>query len=287
VSLTSLYVNGNISPFIKWAGGKAQLLNILDTFIPEDFNNYFEPFLGGGSFFYHLIKKTKNKSFTCFLSDTNCELINAYKIIRDNLNELILSLSNHQKKYYENTKEYFYILRNTVFESDIERASRFIALNKTCFNGLYRVNRKGLFNVPMGSFKKLPLICNEDNLKSIHLLLKSVNPIIECNDYMNTLSNAHENDFIYLDPPYKPVSETAYFTKYTNNGFGDQDQINLANIVKDLDNKKCKILLSNSNTEFIRNLYSNFNLKEVKVMRAINSKGSKRLGHTELIISNY
>jgi DNA adenine methylase len=193
-----------------------------------------------------------NQSFRSVLSDTNCELINAYKIIKENLDELILSLSNHQKRYYDNPKEYLYTLRNTTFENNIERASRFIALNKTCFNGLYRVNRKGLFNVPMGSFKKLPLICNEANLKNIHLLLKSVNPIIECNDYMDALTNTPENDFIYLDPPYKPVSDTAYFTKYTNNGFGDQDQINLAKIVKDLDNKKCKILLSNSNNEFIR-----------------------------------
>jgi DNA adenine methylase len=280
-------VNDSIVPFVKWAGGKAQLLNVLDTFIPDKFDNYFEPFLGGGSFFYHLIKKTKNKSFRSFLSDTNCELINAYTAIKNNIDDLIFSLSNHQQKYYESPKEYFYTLRNTIFGNDVERASRFIALNKTCFNGLYRVNRKGLFNVPMGSFKKLPLICNEENLKNINQLLKQVNPIIECKDYTGALSNTKENDFVYLDPPYKPVSETAYFTKYTNNGFNDQDQINLAEIFKELDYKKCKILLSNSNTEFIRKLYSNFNVKEVKVMRAINSKGSKRLGHTELIISNY
>jgi DNA adenine methylase len=282
-----LYINDNVYPFVKWAGGKAQLLNILDTFIPYNFNNYYEPFLGGGSFFYYLIKKAKNHSFGSFLSDTNCELINAYTVIKDNIDDLISSLSNHQKKYYENSKQYFYILRSSIFENNVERASRFIALNKTCFNGLYRVNRKGLFNVPMGRFNKLPLICNEDNLKNINLLLKQVNPVIECKDYKDALSNAKENDFIYLDPPYKPVSETAYFTKYTNNGFGDKDQVDLSKIVKDLDYKKCKILLSNSNTEFIRKLYSDFNIKEVKVIRAINSKGSKRIGHTELIISNY
>ncbi|MGN6630008.1 MAG: DNA adenine methylase [Candidatus Nitrosocosmicus sp.] len=287
MSLSSLHIKDNVYPFVKWAGGKAQLLNILDSFIPDKFNNYFEPFLGGGSFFYHLIKKTRKQTFRCFLSDTNCELINAYAIIKNNIDDLICSLSNHQEKYYENPKEYFYALRNTLFKNDIERASRFVALNKTCFNGLYRVNRKGLFNVPMGSFKKLPLICNEENLRNIHLLFKSVNPTIECKDYKDALSNAKENDFVYLDPPYKPVSETAYFTKYTNNGFGDHDQIDLAKVIKDLNDKKCKILLSNSNTEFIRKLYSNYNLKEVKVMRAINSKGSKRIGHTELIISNY
>ena len=149
---SSLYINDKVYPFVKWAGGKAQLLKILDTFIPDNFNNYFEPFLGGGSFFYHLIKKTENKSFKCFLSDANCELINAYTSIKDNIDDLILSLSHHQEKYYENPEEYFYTLRNTIFENNVERASRFIALNKTCFNGLYRVNLKGLFNVPMGRF---------------------------------------------------------------------------------------------------------------------------------------
>ena len=287
MSSSSFYINDKVYPFVKWAGGKSQLLKILDTFIPDNFNNYFEPFLGGGSFFYHLIKKTKNKSFKCFLSDTNGELINAYTSIKDNIDDLILSLSHHQERYYENPKEYFYTLRNTIFENNIERASRFIALNKTCYNGLYRVNLKGLFNVPTGRFEKLPLICNKDNLKNINQLLKQLNPIIECKDYKDALSIAKENDFVYLDPPYKPVSETAYFTNYTNKGFGNEDQKNLAKVVENLDTKKCKILLSNSNTEHIRNLYSTFNLKEVKVKRAINSKASKRLGHTELIISNY
>ncbi len=135
--------------------------------------------------------------------------------------------------------------------------------------------------------RNLSLIYNKDNLKNINQLLKQLNPIIECKDYKDALSIAKENDFVYLDPPYKPVSETTNFTNYTSNGFGDKDQINLAKVVQDLDTKKCKILLSNSNTEFIRNLYSTFNLKEVKVKRAINSKASKRLGQTELIISNY
>ena len=287
MSLANPLSKDTVYPFVKWAGGKAQLLNILDKFIPLDFNNYFEPFLGGGSFFYRLIKNAKNPPIKSFLSDTNYELINAYTVIKNNLDNLITSLHNHQKLYYENPKEYFYTLRDTIFENNVERASRFIALNKTCFNGLYRVNRKGFFNVPMGKFKKPPLICNEDNLKNINLLLKSVNPTIECKDYKDALSDAKENDFVYMDPPYKPVSDTAYFTKYTDTGFGDKDQIDLARIVEELDHKKCKILLSNSNTELIRNLYSNYNLKEVKVMRAINCKGSKRIGHTELIISNY
>jgi DNA adenine methylase len=276
----------HVYPFVKWAGGKAQLLNTLDKFIPLNFNNYFEPFVGGGSFFYRLIKNTKNRSFTSFLSDSNYELINAYHMIRYNLDELITSLLSHQKHYYENPIEYYYDLRATTFENQVDKASRFITLNKTCFNGLYRVNCKGLFNVPMGKFKKLPIICDENNLRNINSIINSINPKIECNDYKNALINANENDFIYLDPPYKPTSDTAYFTKYTNFGFGDQDQKELVITVQDLDKRKCKILLSNSNTELIRNLYSSFDLKEVKVIRAINCKGSKRIGHTELIISN-
>jgi len=277
----------HVYPFVKWAGGKAQLLNKLDKLIPANFNNYLEPFLGGGSFFYHLIKNTKNLSFTSFLSDTNYELINAYNIIKDNLDELIPSLLYHQKLYYDNPFDYYYKLRATLSENKVEKASRFIALNKTCFNGLYRVNRNGLFNVPMGKFKKSPTICDENNLKNLNLLFNSINPIIECKDYKDALDIADENDFIYLDPPYKPTSDTSYFTKYTNLGFGDTDQRDLAKIVEDLDKRKCKLLLSNSNTELIKNLYSSFNIKEVEVIRAINCKGAKRLGHTELVICNY
>jgi DNA adenine methylase len=280
-------VKQDVYPFVKWAGGKSQLLNILERYIPDNFNNYFEPFVGGGSFFYRLVKLRDVRSFSCFLSDSNCELINAYAVVKLDVDELIKSLKRHEELYYNNPKDYYYELRATATEKKIEKASRFITLNKTCFNGLYRVNRKGFFNVPMGKFKKLPKICDEKNLKNLNSLLNIVNPVIECQDYKEALSRVSENDFIYLDPPYKPMSETAYFTKYTNYGFVDEDQTQLASIFKELDKLNCKILLSNSNTELIRDLYKDYNLKEVKAIRAINCKGSKRLGHTELIISNY
>jgi len=258
----------------------------LDVHIPHNFNNYFEPFLGGAAFFYHLIKKSKYNSTGFFLSDTNEELINVYTVIKNDIDALITSLSNHQMKYYEN-QEYFFILRNSMSKDNVERASRFIALNKTCFNGLYRVNKKGQFNVPKGTFKKLPLICDEYKLRNINLLFKQVNPVIEYKDYKIALSNAKKDDFVYLDPPYMPVSDTANFTKYTNKGFSEQDQINLSKTVKELSRRECKVLLSNSDTEFIRKLYSDFKINEVKANRAINSKASKRKGHSELIISNY
>lgn len=283
----SVNIKPPVYPFVKWAGGKAQLLNILDKYIPLDFNNYFEPFLGGGSFFYHLIKVTSGKSFKSFLSDSNCELTNAYIVIRHHLEELILYLRKHQELYYKNPEDYYYSLRSTVYKNSIEKAARFITLNKTCFNGLYRVNRKGEFNVPMGKFKKLPTICDEKNLRNLNSFLNKVNPEINCQDYKESLSNINENDFVYLDPPYKPTSETSYFTKYTNYGFVDNDQKELAKIFRELDKKNCKVLLSNSNADFIRTLYEGYNLKEVKAIRAINCKGSKRLGHTELIINNF
>jgi DNA adenine methylase len=285
--LDPLSINLSVYPFIKWAGGKAQLLSSLEKFIPPNFNNYFEPFLGGGSFFYHLLRKVISWKFHSFLSDTNCELISSYNTIRNRVEELIRSLKAHQELYLENPIDYYYKLRSTVYENEVEKSSRFITLNRTCFNGLYRVNRSGLFNVPMGKFKKSPMICDENNLRNLSNLFNCVKPLIECKDFKDALSSATEADFIYLDPPYKPTSDTAYFTKYTNFGFGDKDQKELANLIHVLDKRKCKVLLSNSNTELIRKLYSSFNMTEVKSMRAINSNASKRQGHTELIISNY
>jgi len=170
--------------------------------------------------------------------------------------------------------------------NDVEIAARFIALNKTCYNGLYRVNQNGKFNVPMGEYEK-PLICDTRNLKNVSILLRHSNPGIQCVGYSEMLLKAETNDFVYLDPPYKPVSSTSNFTAYTHQGFGDHDQVQLANVFRKLADRGCLILLSNSNSPFIRELYSDFSIKEVDVQRAINCKGSKRTGHKELLISNY
>ena len=271
---------GRIRPFVKWAGGKAQLLRELDKMIPQ-FNRYFEPFLSGGAMFFYLIQ---NRRFIAYLSDTNKELITTYKVVKDYVGNLIEFLDKHQEEYKKNPFQYFYRLRAAQPNNDIEKAARFIALNKTCFNGLYRVNKKGEFNVPIGDYKD-PLICDKTNLEKINKALSKAT--VFAADYSNVTGNAKQGDFVYLDPPYDPVSSTSNFTGYTSNGFGSKNQEQLADVFETLVSKGCLVLLSNSDTPFIRDLYSDFRIKEVGSQRAINCKGSKRAGHKELLISNY
>ncbi len=275
-------------PFVKWAGGKSQLVPELDLMIPSKFNRYFEPFLGGGAMFFHLISD-RNMRFTAYLSDINAELITAYKVVKNNVIELIELLKRHQREYNKNPLEYYYKLRDEIKPvTEIDRTARFIALNKTCFNGLYRVNRNGIFNVPMGRYKN-PLICDASNLENISKALRYSKAAIKVSDYKNALVEAEEDDFVYLDPPYHPTSSTANFTGYSDNGFGDNDQLQLAKLFVELNNRKCNVLLSNSDTPLIRKLYSDFSsrIKEVNVSRVINCKASRRSGHKELLISNY
>ena len=284
-------------PFVKWAGGKTQLLPKLDLFIPCQFNRYFEPFLGGGALFFHLTTERKNRLLGTFcssycISDINPELINAYLVIRDDVGELISRLEQHQIRYNEGPEEYYYHLRKMDPNklSNTARAARFIALNRTCFNGLYRVNRQGLFNVPWGKYSN-PLICDSNNLRNVSIALRHYysNITIKVSNYKEMLlENAKEGDFIYLDPPYSPESSTAYFTNYTCFGFGNKDQQDLADVFRKLDDRGCKVLLTNSDTPLIRNLYSGSAIViEVDAKRAINCKGSKRAGHKDLIIRNY
>lgn len=276
------------TPFVKWAGGKTQLLSKLEEFFPKQISRYFEPFVGGGAAFFYLISK-KNQKFDSFLSDINSELITSYKVIRDNVEELIILLKKHEKEYKKSPTDYYYRLRAEIKPiNDIERTARFISLNKTCYNGLYRVNKNGLFNVPMGRYKN-PLICDSTNLRNINILLNKSNTIMEIGDYKTSLEKAQKDDFIYLDPPYYPISKTSNFTSYTNNGFTNKDQIELSNLFKKLSDRGCRILLSNSDSDFIKELYSEF--KEytisIKAQRSINSNAARRKEHTELIIRNY
>jgi len=276
------------SPFVKWAGGKTQLLSKLDKFFPKQITRYFEPFVGGGAVFFYLVSK-KNQKFDSFLIDINNELIITYNVIKTNVDELIHILKKHEKEYKKSPIDYYYMLRAEIKPSnDVERAARFITLNKTCYNGLYRVNKNGLFNVPMGRYKN-PLICDSSNLRNVSILLNYSNTIIEVGDYTTILEKTQKNDFIYLDPPYHPISKTSNFTSYTNNGFTDKDQIELSKIFKKLSDKGCLILLSNSNSDFIRELYSEFKeyIYTIKAQRNINSNALKRKDHTELIIRNY
>jgi DNA adenine methylase len=272
----------DVHPFVKWAGGKGQLLSELDKLIPNQFNRYFEPFLGGGV------------RFNACLSDTNVELVTAYKVIKANPKGVIELLQRYEYEYKkyppysEEQKECYYRLRdarnNIKSSSDDEIAARFIALNKTGYNGLYRVNRKGEFNVPPGKYKN-PLICDSSNLENVSNALSRAT--ILADDYRDAIENAQKGDFIYLDPPYQPLNDTSYFTAYTTDGFDDRDQSQLADVFRKLNSRGCLLLLSNSDTPFIRKLYSDFSIKEVDVQRAINCKGSKRAGHKELLISNY
>jgi DNA adenine methylase len=278
-----------IYPFVKWAGGKTQLLQQLYESAPAQFDRYLEPFLGGGALFFYLIS-VRSKKFIAYLSDVNSELINSYNVVKNNAEELIGLLRKHEIEYQKSPSEYYYQLRDVNRpNNDTEKAARFITLNRTCYNGLYRVNSKGLFNVPWGKYKD-PVICNAKNLRNVSFALQRSNAIIQVSDYKEILlKNAKERDFIYLDPPYRPSSSTAYFTRYTDTGFTDKDQRDIANIFEELTKRKCKVMLSNSNTPLIKELYSKLakDIREVNAIRAINCKGSGRIGHTELIIRNF
>ncbi|MHA1585139.1 MAG: DNA adenine methylase [Promethearchaeota archaeon] len=266
-------------PFLKWAGGKRQLLSQIDEFLPKSITHYIEPFVGGGALFFHLLPKK------AILIDTNPVLINVYQVIKNNVEELI-----HLLKQHRNEKDYFYQIRNIDRTkeydkwTDIEKASRTIFLNRCCFNGLYRVNSKGQFNVPFGKYKN-PKFCDEINLHAVHDSLQDVT--ILSSSFKRVLDYAKPGTFIYLDPPYHPLTETANFTSYTKENFGKEDQIHLKEVFSELDKRGCKVMLSNSYCDFIIDLYKEYNIKIVKAKRAINSKASKRGAINEALILNY
>lgn len=280
----------NCHPFIKWAGGKSRLITQIKYFLPKNFNNYFEPFVGSGALFFYLINTGKlDRNSSKQISDINVELINAYRAIKYSLIPLINQLYQNEKEYFKDSQKFYYKLRNENFKfNSIKKAARFITLNKTCYNGLYRVNKKGLFNVPLGRYNN-PKICDIQNLTKLNKILNSTNTNIECHDYQNIITNVKEDDFVYLDPPYHPLNETSNFTNYTNFGFDINQQKRLANFFKELDKRKCKIILSNSDTLFIRDLYSSFkeNIVSLKTLRSINSNSKKRKNNNELIIKNF
>ena len=273
-------------PFVKWAGGKRQLLPILSQHIPKNFDTYFEPFLGGGAVLFHLI--SQNSQLKCFASDLNSTLILSYITIRDKVDELIMSLEKHSENYFKNSEEYYYQVRDSNPKNQVEQVSRLIFLNKTCFNGLYRVNSKGKFNVPIGKYVN-PNIVNEENLQILSNALQTKGISIKCEDFTTALKKVHKDDFVYLDPPYQPVSSTANFTSYTNDNFGYKDQERLFIEFKKLDSKGCKIMLSNSKSQEVIELFSEYsdNIIEINANRFINSDSKKRMGHTEILIKNY
>jgi len=268
-------------PFVKWAGGKQQLLNRLAPYFPLKFGTYYEPFVGGGAVFFFLRKQ--RGSFPAVLNDANVELINAYQTVQLNVEKLIKALLVHEKKYLEDPKGYYYRVRAEVPADTVLHAARLIFLNHTCYNGLYRVNSLGKFNVPFGGYKK-PRICDAENLVAVSKALEGV--VLKAVDFREVLLEPIEGDFVYIDPPYVPLSETAKFTSYTVGGFSDNDQKDLARLVEMLDSLGCTFVLSNSDTEIVRSLYACFSIERVSALRAISSRASSRVGCSELIISN-
>jgi DNA adenine methylase len=271
-------------PFLKWAGGKQQLLTQYEGRFPKDFRRYFEPFVGSGAVFFHLWNE-KRLPNQVFLFDNNEELINVYRVIRDRLDELVDLLSGYKANH---SQEFYYKIRNLDRQpgklGSAESAARTIYLNRTCYNGLYRVNRKGQFNVPMGSYQN-PGIVNEKVLQAASKALQNV--CIEARDFRELPNLACPGDFFYFDPPYDPVSATANFTSYTAGNFGSQDQKDLAAVFKQLADKGCLCMLSNSCTAFISDLYRGFRVETVHAKRAINSDANRRGAVQEIVILNY
>lgn len=266
-------------PIVKWVGGKRQLMFELLKNMPKSYNRYFEPFIGGGALFFELQPEL------AYISDMNEELINLYSVVRDNVYELIEDLSKH-----EISKEYFLEIRNIdrtekyAELSNIERASRFIYLNRTCFNGMYRVNSQGQFNVPFGHYKN-PRIIDENNLLNCSELLKKTE--IKCADFSEILTKVKKGDFVYFDPPYVPLNETSSFTSYTKDGFDMDMQFKLRDVCDELDSFGVKFLLSNSDTKLVNELYANYEIKKVFATRAINANADGRGKITEVLVRNY
>ena len=291
-------------PFIKWVGGKGQLLSEINKLYPvelgKNINKYAEIFVGGGAVLFDILSKYKLDEV--YISDKNLELINTYKSIRDNVDILIKSLKEMEEQYIpldnENRKDYYYKKREEYNSlkinsevNNIEKAVLFIFLNKTCFNGLYRVNKKGEFNVPMGAYKK-PKICDKENLKNVSLTLRNVKIVYA--DYRESEKFIDDKTFVYIDPPYRPLNITSSFTSYTENDFNDKEQIELAEYINVLNKKGAKIVISNSDPKnndiddnFFDKLYKNYNINRVKATRMLNSNASLRGAINELLITNY
>lgn len=288
-------------PFVKWAGGKSQLLDEIRKKYPNQIIKYCEPFVGGGAVLFDVLENYHPKEV--LINDINVELINTYRQVKYNLTELIIRLDKMQTEYlsvsneirrkiYNDSREKFNsICLGISDDTDCKKAALFIFLNKTCFNGLYRVNRKGQFNVPIGSYKN-PMICDTDNLTRISLLMQNVS--IRCGDYKECLEYIDENTFVYIDPPYRPLTSTASFTAYDSTVFGDDEQIELRDFIDMISNRGAKVVASNSDPKnanmndcFFDLLYQKYFIQRVTAKRMINSKGNSRGSISELLISNY
>ncbi len=278
-----------VAPVLKWVGGKRQILGEIKRYIPKTFETYYEPFLGGGAVLFEL--QPKNAS----VNDINSELMNVYVVIRDNVEDLIESLKQHGKAYKHNkkAKEYFYKIRELDRDKEIydkltsiEKAARVIFLNKTCYNGLFRVNRAGQFNTPFG-YHKNPSIVNAQTLRAVSDYFNSADIRFSCDDFETALEDATEGDFVYLDPPYDPVSDTASFTGYDRGGFDKSEQARLGQVCHKLNEKGVKFVLSNSATDFIMDLYKDYIIEVIQARRVVNSRADRRGDVDEVMVRNF
>lgn len=294
-----------VKPFVKWAGGKGSLITQLKNFYPfelenERINKYVEPFVGGGAVLINILQKYDVKEAYAF--DINIDLINCYNVIKNHVEELIKNLKVKENEFLklesEGRQSYFYKIRKeynsyriTENELNVKRAGEFIFLNRTCFNGLYRVNKNGEFNVPCGKYKN-PTICDAINLKNLSFLIRNV--VFQYGDYTKSEKYIDNNTFVYFDPPYRPLSVTSGFTSYAKEDFNDENQKELAQYFRKLDKKNAKLMLSNSNPKntnkndnFFEDIYKGFNINEIFAKRMINSNGKGRGEVSELLITNY
>lgn len=295
--------SNKVKPFLKWVGGKGQLLSEIERYYPfgdGKITKYVEPFAGGGAVLFDILNKYELEAV--HINDSNAELINAYCVVRDNIDELIDLLTAMQNEFLSmgmDDRKAYYIDKRNQFNNlitggdfhSVHKAALMIFLNKTCFNALYRVNSKGLFNVPMGTYRN-PTICDEDNLRAVSEKLQDVT--ILCGDYHNTVDFIDNKTFVYLDPPYRAISKTSNFTSYTKDWNGDRSQIALSEFIDDVNSEGALVLMSNSDPKnidvednFFDTLYSSYNIKRVEAKRSINCKADGRGAVKELLISNF
>jgi len=274
-----------VHPFVKWAGGKTQLLDVIESHMPINYNRYFEPFVGGGA----LLFKLQPQAFS--INDMNGELISVYKCFEDD--ELYFSLVDELEKHEQNhSEEYYYLIREMDKEASFSelpiyvRAARMVYLNKACFNGLYRVNAKGYFNVPSGK-KKTVKCFDKDNFENLRLFFKNHRPVITNDDFESAVKNAKQGDFVYFDPPYDTWDEKDTFTSYDKDGFGKDEQARLARVFQELSNRGVYVMLSNHNTKYINELYKDYHINVVPAKRMINSNANGRGEVEEVLITNY
>jgi len=284
----SLFKRSDLArPFLKWAGGKGQLLREIRKHVPREFGAYFEPFVGAGAVLFDL------QPPRAVINDANEELINCYRVIKSDPEGLIRLAAEHERN---DSKDYFIALRKLDRgEHGLHaltpeaRAARILYLNKTCFNGLFRVNRNGQFNAPYGKRDKSPQVVNPEVVRAVSRYLNEAHVKIRSGDFREAVTGAAAGDFVYFDPPYHPVSDSASFTGYAAGGFGEEEQKALKGLCDELTERDCRVLLSNSDTDFVRDLFRNrrrYEIREVKARRNINSDGAGRGKVSELLIFN-